>query len=101
MSTKPRVQAIIEAAELLTPLEQLDLIGALSQALHRSYLPNPLAEDFWKPRTLEQHLQTQPTRPIVDIKALRASFWPEDESTDDLLRYIYEQRHPDRQQDGQ
>ena len=23
------------------------------------------AEDFWKSKTLEQHLQTQPTRPVV------------------------------------
>ena len=99
MSTKSRLQTIIEAAESLTPLEQLDLIGALSQALHRSYLHHPLAEDFWKPKTLEQHLQEQPTRPVVDIKALRASFWPENESIDDLIRYIYEQRHQDRQQD--
>ena len=99
MSTRPRLQTIIEAAQSLSPLEQLDLIGALSQALHRNYLQTLPAEDFWKSKTLEQHLQAQPTRPVVDMAGLQADFWPEDESSDDLIRYIYEQRREDQQKD--
>ncbi len=96
MSTRPRLQTIIEAAQALSPLEQLDLISALSRALHRNYLQTLPAEDFWKPKTLEQHLQAQQTRPVADIAGLRADFWPEDESSVDLIAYIYEQRREDQ-----
>jgi len=96
MSTRPRLQELIEAAQELSPLEQLDLISALSQALHRNYLQTLSAEDFWRPKTLEQHIQAQQPQPVADIAGLRADFWPEDESADDLIAYIYEQRREDQ-----
>jgi hypothetical protein len=100
VSTKPRLQTIVEAAQSLSPLEQLDLIGTLAQALHHNYQDAaPPPEDFWTPGTLEQHLQAQPTRPVVDMASLQADFWPEDESADDLIWYVNQQRRQDRQKD--
>jgi hypothetical protein len=86
----------MEAAQKLSPLEQLDLISALSRALHRNYLQTLPVEGFWKPKTLEQHIQAQQTQPVADIAALCGDFWPEDESSDDLIQYIYEQRREER-----
>lgn len=94
MST--RLQTLIEAAQRLSPLEQLNLISAVSQHLHSSYQQLQPALDFWQPQTLEQLVQTQQTQPIMDIADLRASFWPEDESADDIIEYIYQQRQEDR-----
>ena len=54
MSTK--LQALIDAVQELSPPEQLELMRALSQSLHRSYQQTPLMVDFWKPRTLDQLL---------------------------------------------
>ena len=96
MSTRPHLQTLIEAAQELSPLEQLDLISALSQALHHSYLLTLSAGEFWKPKTLEQHIEAQQTQPVADIAGLRADFWPEDESADDLMAYIYGQRREDQ-----
>jgi hypothetical protein len=98
MSTRPRLQALIEAAQELSPLEQLDLISVLAQALHRKTLQTLPAEDFWVPKTLEQHLQAQQVQPVADIAGLRADFWPEDEACDDLIEYIYKQRREDQRE---
>lgn len=51
--------------------------------------------DFWEPKTLEQHIQAQLTRPVTDIADLVADFWPEEESADDFIAYIYQQRRED------
>ena len=99
MAAKPHVQTIVEAALSLSPLEQLELIGALTQSLRLSYQDPQPVEEFWAPRTLAQHLEAQPTKPVVDIKRLCADFWPEDESADDLIWYVNQQRHQDRQKD--
>jgi len=53
------------------------------------------AADFWEPKTLEEHIQAQQTRPMMSI-AIKADFWPKDESADDFIDYIYGQRREDR-----
>ena len=96
MTTTLRLQAVIEAVQGLSPLEQLDLIQALSKSVQASYLGVSSTEDFWKPKTLEEHIRAQQPRPVIDIADLVADFWPEDESADDLVSYIYGQRLEDR-----
>lgn len=91
-----RLQTLIEAVQELSPLEQLSLINAITQSLHRSYQHLQPVADFWQPQTLEQHIQAQQTQPVEDIADLQASFWPEDESADDIIEYIYQQRQEDR-----
>ena len=88
-----KLQALIDAAQELSPLEKLDLIAAVSQSLYRAYQQTQPAADFWSPKPLEQLIQSQP---VTDIADLRADFWPEDESADDLIDYIYKQREEDR-----
>jgi hypothetical protein len=90
-----RLQTLIDAAQELSPLEQLELISALSQSLHRNYQQTA---DFWEPKTLEQLIQAQQTQPITNIADL-AGFWPQEESVDDFIEYIYQQRHEDRLRD--
>jgi hypothetical protein len=97
MTTTARLQAVIQAVQELSPLEQLDLIQALSKSVQASYLGISSAQDFWHPKTLEEHIKEQQPRPVSDIADLVADFWPEDESADDLVSYIYGQRLKDRQ----
>jgi hypothetical protein len=97
MATTTRLQEVIQAIQELSPLEQLELIQALSKSVQASYLGRSSAEDFWKPRTLADHIREQQPRPVSDIADLVADFWPEDESADDLVSYIYGQRLEDRQ----
>jgi len=90
-----RLRTLIDAAQQLPPLEQLNLIRILSQSLYRNYQHMQSAEDFWEPQTLEQLIQSQRTPPITDISSLKGDFWPEDESADDFIEYIYQQRRED------
>ena len=90
-----RLQTLIDAAQQLSLLEQLNLISILSQSLHRNYQQTQPAMDFWEPQTLEQVIQAQQTQPITDIASLRGNFWPEDESADDFIEYVYQQRRDD------
>ena len=90
-----RLQALINEAQQLPPLEQLNLIRTLLQSLYRSYEHSQPTEDFWTPRSLEELVQSQHTKPVTDISSLKVDFWPEDESTDDFLAYIYQQRRED------
>ena len=90
-----RLQTLIDAAQQLSLLEQLNLISILSQSLYRNYQQTQPAMDFWEPQALEQVIQAQQTQPITDIASLRGSFWPEDESADDFIEYVYQQRRDD------
>jgi len=94
MTTK--LQTLIDVAQQLPPLEQLNLIRILSQSLYRNYQHMQSAEDFWEPQTLDQLVQSQRTPPITDISSLKGDFWPKDESADDFIEYIYQQRREDR-----
>ncbi|MEA3396723.1 MAG: hypothetical protein U9R05_04610 [Chloroflexota bacterium] len=89
------LQTLIDAAQQLPPLEQLNLIRILSRSLYRSYRHVQPAEDFWKSPTFEQLVQVQQPPTITDIASLKGNFWPEDESTDDFIEYIYQQRRED------
>ncbi len=88
------LQDLIGAVQKLSPLERLDLIRALSRSLQRAYVEGDA--DFWHPKTLKQHVEAQDTPVITDISQLKADFWPKDESADDVIAYIYQQRSEDR-----
>ena len=94
MSTK--LQTLIEAIQELSPLEQIQLIGAISRSLSHAYQQLAPAADFWQPETLEQQAEAQGVRPVERIGDLAADFWPEDESVDQVIDSIYEQRRDDR-----
>lgn len=91
MTTK--LQTLIEAAQ--EPLEKLSLISIVSQSLYHNYQQTQTAVDFWEPQTLEQLIQAQQTKRITDIAKLGGDFWPEDESANDFIEYIYQQRCED------
>jgi hypothetical protein len=89
-----RLQELIEAAQKLSPVEKLDLITAVSQSLRLVYAGTE-APDFWEPKTLEYHIRAQGTSVVAEIAELRADFWPEQETADDLIEYVYQQRKED------
>jgi hypothetical protein len=91
-----RLETLIEAAQGLSPSEQLSLISVLSRSLRRNYQQLEATIDFWEPQTLEQLVKAQQTQPVADIADLVADFWPEDELADDVIEYIYQQRQEDR-----
>jgi hypothetical protein len=90
------LEHIIREARALSPGEQVELIGAVSQFLDRSYQQSSGAADFWEPKTIDELIDMQGVQPIQDITRLAVDEWLEDESADDVNSYIYGQRQLDR-----
>jgi len=47
---------------------------------------------FWENKSLDELLQNTPISPVSDISDLASDFWPEDESADDFIDHVYQQR---------
>jgi hypothetical protein len=84
------VERVFQAAQHLSPAEQLELIQAISQSLLHRYRQT-------ESDTIPQHVRR--TAPVTDLTQLAADFWPEDESADDINDYIAQQRREDRMRD--
>lgn len=90
-----KLQSLINTAQELSPLEQVELIRAVSQLLVQRYQKEVPEADFWHPRTLEEIVQSQQTPVVQDISTLKADFWPEEETADEFIEYVYQQRKED------
>lgn len=102
------VHDILEAARALPPLEQLEVMQGLAQSLAQSLasssIPVPSALEtasstFWQQKSLAEIAHEQPT-PIFhgasDLRRFSMPDWPTDETTDDLLEFLHDQRRADR-----
>jgi hypothetical protein len=97
--TTTTVQAVVAAAQKLSPIEQLEIIQALTHALQQRY-PNAnvrptVADDaaIVLPATVRR------TPLVTDLRDFAADFWPEDETADYINDYIAQQRAADRMRD--
>lgn len=85
------VESVLDAAQALSPIEQLQVIQALSQSLQRRYEQGLLVDTI--PASVKR------AQPVTDLNQLAAPFWPEDESADDINTFIAQQRAADRTSD--
>jgi hypothetical protein len=84
------VERVFQAAQHLSPAEQLELIQVLSQSLLQQYR---------QPESDAIPPYVKRTTPLTDLTQVAADFWPEDESADDINAYIAQQRREDRMRD--
>ena len=91
----PNIQPIIESVRKLPLPDQLELLGEISRSLLSRYLKQETQHDFWNPPALRDIIKNSPAKKRDEIKTLKADFWPEDESADALIDYIYKQRRND------
>jgi len=89
------LQTLIVSAQQLSFFEQVELIRAVSRFLSQNYRKKESETEFWQSRTIEDIIQTQQTQPVQDISTLQVGFWPEQETADDFIDYIYQQRKED------
>lgn len=83
---------LIQAAESLSPSEQIELISAVSHSLQNKYL-NSEHNPFWQSKSLEQLAQEQHIQPISSLNTLASStLWPENESIEDFLLFLSQER---------
>lgn len=91
------VEDILAAVRGLPPQDQREILRRLAESLATTNSPIDLAaNDFWSARTVDELAREQRVAPVTDIRTLALPEWPDDESADDLIAYIYAQRHADR-----
>jgi hypothetical protein len=84
------VERVFQAAQYLSPAEQLELIQVISQSLWRKVAQ---VETDAIPASVKR------TDPITDLAQLVADFWPPDETADEINAYVALQRAEDRARD--
>lgn len=93
------LQQLIGEAQALSPHEQIELISAVSQSLHRNHQHSFSNTAFWQPTSIEQLIKTQAIRPIQNIMQLPYDDEAEDETADEMVAYIDGQRQLDQLRD--
>lgn len=88
----------LEAARALSPEDQLALLNELERSVARtsSALERELERStsrFWHGPSIEEIIEAQGVKPVTDLDSLKSGAWPEDESIDDFLAYLYQERH--------
>lgn len=92
-----KVQDVLEEARQLSPVEQLDLIRALSESLQIQY-----RQATSQPQATDQDAipsSVKRTNPVTNLDEYAADFWPDDESIDELNTFIRQQRESGRLSD--
>lgn len=85
-----KVQQLIEAFDKLSPIERIEFAQSLPLR------PEQLG-DFWKSPSLEDLARQQNIHAVCDLDELAGDFWPEDETTEQFLTFLYQQRQEDIQ----
>ncbi|MDX2242920.1 MAG: hypothetical protein NW224_19750 [Leptolyngbyaceae cyanobacterium bins.302] len=91
----PQLQAAIAAIQPLSPTERRQLLQILTQsdsALEPQTDLKTLSAQFWQGSTLQQLRATQTPRTVHNFKELTADFWPVDDSIEDFLTFLHQQR---------
>jgi hypothetical protein len=87
----------VSAAHALPRDKQLEIVRRLLNSLvGGSTGPETDGSSFWALRTIEELARERGTPIIADVRRLALPDWPADESADDLIDYLREQRHADR-----
>jgi hypothetical protein len=90
-----QLELAIAAIQPLSSTERQQLIQILIQNDSAS---NPqanlrtLSNQFWQGTTLNQLLETHSPTTVHDPKDLAANFWPEEDSIEDFLTFLRQQR---------
>jgi hypothetical protein len=89
----PQLEAAIAAIQPLSPAERQQLLHILIQdesALTADL--KTLSTEFWQGTTLQQLLTVQTPTTVHNLKDLAADFWPEEDSVEDFLTFLRQQR---------
>jgi hypothetical protein len=91
----PKLKAAIAAIQPLSPTERRQLLQILTQSDSASESQTDLktlSDQFWQGSTLQQLRATQTPSTIHNFKDLAADFWPAEDSIEDFLTFLRQQR---------
>jgi hypothetical protein len=92
-SMTENLQAVIDVIERLSPNDQLEVIVTVSRGLQKQYQPNRVAmriQEFAPVNLIPAEVRR--SAPLKDLLQLKADFWPDDETADDINSYLEQQR---------
>lgn len=92
----PEIKPLINTVKGLPFPYQLEILQEIAKSVSDNWKQIGSMDDFWHPRSVDEHLQANPVEKVSDIDILSGNFWPEDESADDFNQYTYGQRRSDR-----
>lgn len=97
--TTTTVQAVVAAAQQLSPSEQLEVIQALTRVLQQRFPQTTMHPSASDETTIGLPASVHRTAPVADLRDFAADFWPEEETADDINDYLARQRTVDRTRD--
>lgn len=92
----PKLEAAIAAVQALSSTERQQLLQMLidkdpAAAANTTQLKR-LSHQFWQGISLEQLLTHQKPTTVDDVHAFVADFWPQEDSIDEFLNFLRQQR---------
>jgi broad specificity phosphatase PhoE len=92
------VEDILAAARSLPRAQQLEVLRRLAESLSGTDdALEAAALGFWAFRSLDELAEGQPIAVGADVRTLAMADWPDEESTDDFIAFVHDQRHADRE----
>ncbi|MBL8203018.1 MAG: hypothetical protein JNM09_02220 [Blastocatellia bacterium] len=90
------LKTAINVVTQLTPDEQLELIATVSRALQKRF-PTAQQSVSGQPPSAAKAIPStvRRTPPMQQLSQLKAEFWPEDETADDINNFVEQQRKDD------
>lgn len=91
----PKLEAALAAIQPLSPAERQQLLQILTQdQLAEESLAElkSLGLQFWQGVSLQQLRTTQTPATVHNLKDLAADFWPQEDSIEDFLTFLHQQR---------
>jgi len=91
----PQLRAAIAAIQPLSPTERQQLLQILTQGDSASDSQTDLktlSAQFWQGISLQQLRATQTPTTVHSLKDLAADFWPAEDSIEDFLIFLQQQR---------
>jgi hypothetical protein len=91
----PQLEAAIAAIQSLSPTEREQLLQILIQSDSSSNSQTDLktlSTQFWQGTTLNQLLTIQTPTTVDNLREFTADFWPEEDSIEDFLIFLRQQR---------
>lgn len=92
----PQLKAAIAAIQPLSLTERQQLLQILTQSDDSAPNSQPdlkaLSTQFWQGISLQQLCTTQTPMTVTSLKDLATDFWPAEDSIEDFLTFLREQR---------
>lgn len=90
----PQLEAAIAAIQSLSPTERQQLLQILAQSDSSNSQTDlkTLSTQFQQGTTLQELLATQTPLTVHNLKDLAADFWPTEDSIEDFLAFLRQQR---------